>query len=409
MKKILFITIPEKGHINPMIGVAQNLQSSGYELAFFAQQDISKQLKKAGLHGPVYCDPSAVNIDKDFITQGKAFVERLADKTWLHNWIKTLLLDSVVPQMQQIKTAVEQFQPQLIVTDPMIYAAAVVAHQSAIPWVGLSSSLNPITPLAWRCELTDTLELLAAQRCSLLESYGLTPHFRVSDLISPWLNIVFSTEHYMPRALCENDFSFYVGNTFPLDSRGDETDFPFDRLKSGAKKVYMSLGSQIYYHPHLFRAVAHALNDKDIQLICSISELFHTPFPEQLPENVLCVAYTPQIELLKHVDLMITHGGANSVMESLAQGVPVALLPICNDQFLQAAFVRRLEAGIVLDPVQPSSTAYRQQLLPLLEPSSLVKGNAAKIASSFKERGGASEAAALIERLFTTREPLQPV
>jgi zeaxanthin glucosyltransferase len=408
-RRILIVTIPEKGHINPMIGIAQYLQAAGFELFFFSQQDISPQLQKAGLHQKVYSDPTAINIKEDFITRGQAFVEQLADKPWLRNWIKTLLIDAVPEQIRLITAAAEDCQPALIVTDPMIYAAAITASQLDIPWVGVSSSLNPITPDGWSCELTDTLDSFSEQRDRLFTGQGLSPRFKVSDLISPWLNLVFSTEEYMPRSVCGNDVSFYTGHSFPMNERGDETDFPFDRLLPHTRKAYMSMGSQIYYHPQLFNAVAKALTADDIQLVFSINELYHTPFLQQLPSSVIAVPYAPQLKVLPYMDLVITHGGANSVMESLANGIPVAMLPICNDQFLQAKFITRAGAGIVLDPEDPSPDIYRQQLLPILQPQSPERIKAHAIGQSFQRHGGAREAAEWIQRLYEMQEPLMPL
>ncbi|PUZ30538.1 glycosyltransferase, MGT family [Chitinophaga costaii] len=408
-KKILFVTIPEKGHINPMIGVAQHLQAMGYELAFFAQVDISLQLRRAGLQGQVYHDPSPVNIDPQFITKGADFVKKLANKEWLRQWIKTLLIDAVPGQVQLLDAVVKNFAPSLIVTDPMVYAAALVAHTHNLPWVGISSSLNPITPDDWQCELTDTLHTLEPLRNALFEAQGLLPRFKVSDAISPWLNIVFATETYMPRHICGNDFSYYAGNSFPMQSRGDETDFPFHRLEPGKRKVYMSMGSQIYYHPHLFSTVAQALYDDDIQLVFAINELLNTPFADTLPRHVMAVSYAPQLQLLPYIDLVISHGGANSAMEALANGVPLALLPICNDQFLQAQFVTRAGAGIVLNPHLPSATRYREQLLPLLQAGSPVRAHASSIGASFRAKTGPLGAAQEIEKLFLTRQPFHPL
>ena len=408
-KRILVVTIPEKGHINPMIGIAQHLQAAGFELFFFAQQDISAQLQKAGLHQKVYSDPASVNIKEDFVTRGKAFVEHLANKPWLRSWIKTLLIDAVPEQVRLLTAVAEDCRPSLIVTDPMIYAAAITAAHLGIPWVGLSSSLNPVTPDDWHCELTETLDAFQVQREQLFVAHGLPPRFKVSDAVSPWLNLVFSTEEYMPRNICGNDFSFYIGHSFPLHNRGDEAPFPFERLQPNTRKVYMSMGSQIYYHPQLFIAVAGALaEEKNLQLIIAINELCNSEFSETWPKNVIAVPYAPQLKLLPSMDLVITHGGANSVMESLANSVPVAMLPICNDQFLQAKFITRAGVGIVLDPTNPSPEIYREQLLPLLRPESAERRNARVIGQSFFQHGGAGEAAALIERLYETGKPVYP-
>lgn len=409
-KKILIVTIPEKGHINPMIGIAQYLQQAGYELAFFAAADISTQLRAAGLHQQVFYNTAPEPVAADFVTRGKAFVEKLADKAWLRKWIKTLLIEAVPQQVQLLREVVTAFEPELIVTDPMVYAAVIVANENNIPWAGVSSSLNPITPGDWRCELTETLDELEQQRRALLTTAGWQPRFKVSDVLSPWLNIVFSVEAYMPREHCGNNYSFYVGHSFPAGKRGDEANFPFERLVPGRKKVYMSMGSQIYYHPQLFATVAAALGEEDIQLVFSINELYDdAAFRQTLPGNVIAVRYAPQLQVLQQMQLVITHGGANSVLESLATGVPVALLPVCNDQFLQARFVTNAGVGVVLDVANPSVAVYRSQLLPLLHADAREQSRAATIAAAFKKKGGAAEAAALITALYNTRKPVMPL
>lgn len=403
-RRILFVTIPEKGHINPMIGIAQELESLGYEIAFFAQADLTDQLVKAGLNVPVFFDASP---QPSFITKGKDFVEKLQDKAWLQNWIKTLLIDAVPKQIILLRQIIKTYQPALIVADPMVYAAAIVADEFKIPWAGVASSLNPITPLHWTCDLTETLKLYNRERQVLFTNVSHKIEFRVSDLISPWLNIVFSTEEYIPRHLSQNNFSFYVGHSFPKENRGDEQDFPFHLLRD-CKKVYMSLGSQVYCFPHIFEVVQEVFRGVDIQLILSINELINTPFRESLHENVIAVSYAPQLKILPLVDLMISHGGANSVLECLAHRKPIALLPVCNDQFLQAEFVKMNKVGRVLDITKPDVLVYKKHLTDLLSESSEERQNAMRIGESFLNHQGPSEAAALIQELFITQKPLMP-
>lgn len=406
-KRILFVTIPEKGHVNPMIGVAQVLYNKGYDLAFYAAADISEQVKKAGLDIPVYFDKHPKTDSEAFLTKGQAFAEKLQDKKWMRQWIKTLLIDAVPKQIPALEKVVNEFKPALIVTDPMVYAAALVAESKNILWAGISSSLNPITPANWSCELTETLDLYQKEREELFVT-ATKPQFKVSDLISPWLNIVFSTEEYIPRSLSQNDFSFYVGASFNEGNRGDEQGFPFHLLKPNCKKVYMSLGSQVYYHPHLFKTVQEVFADSSIQLIFAVNELMNTSFVEELNDNVIAVSYAPQLQLLPHIDLMISHGGANSVMECLAHGKPIALLPICNDQFLQAKFVEKEQVGKVLDTRNPDVESYKKQLLPLLNADALEVKNAKKVGESFARHGGPTEAADLIVELLEKRKPLKP-
>ncbi|MBV8216522.1 MAG: hypothetical protein JOZ08_25170 [Verrucomicrobia bacterium] len=53
--------------------------------------------------------------------------------------------------------------------------------------------------------------------------------------------------------------------------------------------------------------------------------------PEQIvsaPKNAIIVQRAPQLELLKLASVCITHAGLNTVLESLAQGVPQVAIPV---------------------------------------------------------------------------------
>lgn len=408
-KSILFITIPEKGHLNPLIGIAQYLQSTGIEIAFFAQADVSAQLHNANINCTCYTPTQTANIPSDFITKGAEFAQKIKDKEWLERWIKTLLIDIVPQQIKGITEVVNLCKPDVIVSDPMVYAAAIVAETKQIPWVGVSNSLNPITPKDWSCDLVNTLNKYHSQRLALFSDLNRDVRFSVSDLISPWLNIVFSTEAYIPRDLSNNDFSFYVGTPFPINNkRGDETAFPFAKLDKSKKKVYMSLGSQVYYYPDLFKTVSEALKDQNVQLILSVSELYNEGFDKEFPADSIVLPYVPQLDVLDKVDVMISHGGANSVLECMAKGVPIALLPLCNDQYIQAKFIDRAKTGVVLDAFNPNVVNYKNELIKLLEDNNQYKNNAQLVKESFTKYEGAKQASELILKLMKEQQPLTP-
>jgi UDP:flavonoid glycosyltransferase YjiC (YdhE family) len=65
-------------------------------------------------------------------------------------------------------------------------------------------------------------------------------------------------------------------------------------------------------------------------------------------------ASLPQVALLGHASLLVTHGGNNSVTEALAHGVPLLVMPFSSDQFDGAAAIERHLAGVALDPNRAS-------------------------------------------------------
>lgn len=54
----------------------------------------------------------------------------------------------------------------------------------------------------------------------------------------------------------------------------------------------------------------------------------------------------PQLELLKRASVCITHAGFNTVIESLANGVPQVAIPITHDQPGVAARIADKKTGV---------------------------------------------------------------
>ncbi len=69
-----------------------------------------------------------------------------------------------------------------------------------------------------------------------------------------------------------------------------------------------------------------------------------------LPADWLVRPFLPQVALIRHASLAVTHAGNNGVTEALAAGVPLVVLPFSTDQFAVAADLERTGLGRALDP-----------------------------------------------------------
>lgn len=392
--RILFTVIPEKGHLNPYIPVAQALQSKGHTVAFHAAADIRPQLTAAGLPlflgEPAHAEPPA-------ISRGRSFASNIGNAQWLRQWIKTLLVDNVPAAVEPLRQLVREFAPDVIITDPMLYQSVIVAEQECIKWAAVSNSLNPVLNPSISSELLETVAWLSPARAALFSAYGLQHiNFRGCDSLSPYLTTCFTTSEFTGY---EVPGVSLVGPACMTAQRGDETDFPWHKLREDKKKIFVSFGSQIYYQPDRFRKITQAFaHDRDVQLILSVSELLDSHELGTLPENAIAVRYAPQLELLPHIDLFITHGGANSVMEALSFGTPLLIAPICNDQFHQAWFIKNAGVGeeIRLEDVEPVTINQRSHAI--LHDESL-RGRVSRIQRSY-QTNGSENTATFIERLF---------
>src|SRR5262245_64345252 len=81
-----------------------------------------------------------------------------------------------------------------------------------------------------------------------------------------------------------------------------------------------------------FRMIAEVCVGLDLQLVISLGGGQDPALLADLPGDPIVVGYAPQLELIQHSALTISHGGLNTVLESLAWGVPMVVLPVTYDQ-----------------------------------------------------------------------------
>jgi MGT family glycosyltransferase len=110
----------------------------------------------------------------------------------------------------------------------------------------------------------------------------------------------------------------------------------------------------------------------------------------EIPSNCIVKNTVDQIAVLKSTDVFITHCGMNSVSEALYYGVPLVLFPQSPEQQGVSNRVCELSAGIFLKDTSPETI--RNTVKTALSKQEL-KDGAGVIKNSFRNCGGASEAA----------------
>ena len=100
--------------------------------------------------------------------------------------------------------------------------------------------------------------------------------------------------------------------------------------KFSGKYVYVSLGSMGSIDLELMRRLLSALRDSPHKYIVSKGPL-HDQY-QVAGRNQWGDRFLPQLDILPQVDLVITHGGNNSVTEIFAQGKPCIVVPLFADQ-----------------------------------------------------------------------------
>ena len=128
--------------------------------------------------------------------------------------------------------------------------------------------------------------------------------------------------------------------------------------------------------------------------------------PQQIgrvPNNAIIVKRAPQLELLKQASACITHAGLNTVLESLAQGVPQVAIPVTYDQPGVAARIAYKQTGVVTS-LDKLTADHLSTLLNKVLNDPTYRDNARKLKEAIAKANGLSVAADLVEECLGVTE-----
>ena len=169
--------------------------------------------------------------------------------------------------------------------------------------------------------------------------------------------------------------------------------------------IHVTEGTMHNAEPFVLRAAAKGLADRPLQVImttgggCEPSELDFWP----VAENVHIASWVSHSDLLPLVDVLVTTGGAGTVLAALSAGVPLVIIPTEWDKPEIAQRVVESGAGLRIGPRRCTPERIRDAVLRVLEEPSF-RRNAKRLAAVFAGYGGAERAAELLEELSSGSE-----
>jgi MGT family glycosyltransferase len=203
-----------------------------------------------------------------------------------------------------------------------------------------------------------------------------------------------------PRRRLERQVHF-VGPLLPSPQAGYQRPSWWKDLDT-KPVVHVTQGTYATDAVHLIRPTLDALADLDVLVLATTAQ------PDAIgaiPDNTRVERFIPHDVLLPHVDVMITNAGYNGVLAALAHGVPLVCAGLSEDKGNVAARVSWSGSGIDLRTDTPSATQVREGTESVLDNSSY-RDNARRIQTDFARHHPAVEAADLLERLASTKEPV---
>ncbi|MBM3677295.1 MAG: glycosyltransferase family 1 protein [Actinobacteria bacterium] len=134
--------------------------------------------------------------------------------------------------------------------------------------------------------------------------------------------------------------------------RSEAPDGPFARLAREPRerpRAYVSLGSFLSARTDVLQRIVGALRTLGWGAVVATGGTDPQALGT-LPSGWIVREHLPQVAALEACDIVVCHGGNNTVTEALTAGLPVIVAPFSTDQFAGAEDLRRAGLGDAMDP-----------------------------------------------------------
>jgi MGT family glycosyltransferase len=427
-KTIVFFPEGAFGPTNNCIGIGEVLKRRGHRVVFVVEESFAGTLEEKGfeerlmrLAPPPEVPEEPGQFWKDFIRETapvfrKSTYDQLGEfmaPTW------QALIDGAKYVDDRLVEIFGELEPDVIVEDNVCAFPAIPA--SGRPWVRIVSC-NPLEvkdtelpppytglPLGdrveWDSYREEYLRAIGEMQADFSEfcvERG-APPLTEGEMIhaSDWLNLyIYPEEIDYPRSVPLGPTWHNLGSSV----RTTDADWePPPEIADGeGALIYVSLGSLGSGDVPLMESLVAALAETPHRYVVSKGPQ-HAEY--ELADNMIGEEFLPQVSVLPHVDLVITHGGNNTTTEALHFGKPMIVLPIFWDQHDNAQRIEETGFGARL-PTYSFEAGNLSAAIDRLLADAELAARLEDISKRLQASPGNERAAELIERVAVSGDPV---
>jgi MGT family glycosyltransferase len=403
------------------VGIGDILRRRGQRVVFIVEESFAGTLEAKGfeertvrLGPPPEVEEAPGQFWKDFI-RDTAPVFRTPTIDQLSSFIAPTfqaLIDGARYVDERLAAIFDELAPDVIIEDNVVAFPAIPA--SGRPWARILScnpaeQKDPEVPPVFsgygiddRANWNQYWESYRRAHDDIHASFSEFCRERGAPAL-PELDFIHPSPHlnlYLYPQEVDYDRANTLGSTWHnLGSSVRSTDEPWEvpeELAAGeAALIYLSLGSLGSGDVGLMRTLISSLAASPHRVIVSMG-----PQHDQLTlaDNMTGAEFLPQTSVLPRVDLVITHGGNNTVTESLYFGKPMVVLPLFWDQYDNAQRIHETGFGRRLDTYGHSPHELRDTVDALLHDDGLAT-RLSRLSATLRADPGTVRAADLIQQL----------
>ncbi|MCA9069160.1 MAG: hypothetical protein KDA84_09570 [Planctomycetaceae bacterium] len=411
------------GHLNPMTVLAEELQRRSHRVTLISMRDAEGSVGARGLSflpiGAAEFPPG----EWARLTEGLSGLCGLAATKYTTRWVGRMTQVFLHELPETLRC--EEFDG--VIMDQVCFGAECAFFDSDIPLVIASNALpvhlQPDIPphtetWAWSpsrlAEFRNRLILAAIKVAGRSMFEPITREYRKRgrrcDIIHHLNELPPSLAHVAQLPSCLDfprrhipDHFHYTG-PWHIPNEAGTADFDWGWLDD-RPLVYASLGTLQNGLDHLYQLILDSCAELPVQVVLAMGRI-HGRQPHRIPANAMVVGYGPQMALLRRASLVITHGGMNTTLESLTQGVPLIAIPLANDQPGIAARIRHCGVGDWVRPRRLTAEDLRKAVQQIQSDPSY-RARARECAEEIGRGNGLERAAIIAETAILERRRVQ--
>lgn len=390
--RILCTTQPGLGHFRPLAGLGQALQRSGHEVRVACSASFAPRVVAAGLRAV----PAGIDwLEQSAESAFPALRDRALDGP-VNAWPEVFASTTARAMLPDLEAIAAVWRPDLVIREPLEFAGALLAERLGLPHATAGPGLFATPTLRQR--------FLGPYLTPLREASGLPPDPDLRMLFR-YLDLAFLPPMFLAgqQHLIEPVTHFLR----PLPIGGGEPAALPDWLTSSPRPpvILVTLGTVFNATPGLFGTILAGLREEPGTIIVTTGEAVDPATLGPLPPGIHATRFLPLESVLPRCDVVVTHGGYNTVMASLGVGCPLVLAPVGADQLDNAR--RCIALGVGLGMTRDNLTPENVRLVTReVLANQAYRAAAARLRHEIELLPGSDRAVELVEQLGREREPV---
>ncbi len=372
MKKIVFINFPVNGHVNPQINLCRELASKDVKLIYYTFDDFFPKFK--GIDN-LELRPYPEEFKKYYY--GLAGDAALQRKFIAYLWVFYSLAEKVLPFTL---SEVEKEKPDLIICDTLAIYGKIAARKYNIPMTYFFSSLmgdsiamkklpaltigllkSAVLHFPYVIKFNKVMKRLEKQHGKIIDKpQEIMAH---QDLFS----FVMTSRELHPGGDLYGDNVKFVG-----PAHVDDSEIPDNK-----DTIFISIGTIAISETFWDKAI-EATKDLGYNVVISFGGNKHNKIKmNSLPENVKVYENLNLEEyrnVLKRGVLFISHGGFNSISDSILYKTPLLICPVSSEQATNGKLIEQMGCGQLYPKLEVDVKSLQKKALEVINSDSAKVG-----------------------------------